>query len=73
MVRRYRDGDFQRLGELIDALGTEGVMSGIQVHFFANVFVKHEDQNLAVRAFEELLARPSKVIHKALLETAAHP
>lgn len=63
LVRRYHDGDFQRLGELIDALGTEGTMRGIQVHFFANVFVKHEDQNLRVRAFEELLARPSKVIH----------
>lgn len=63
LVRRYHDGDFQRLGELIDALGTEGTLRGIQVHFFANVFVKHEDQNLRVRAFEELLARPSKVIH----------
>jgi RNA polymerase sigma factor (sigma-70 family) len=63
VVRRYQDGDFQRLGELIDALGTEGVMRGIQVNFFANELARHEDQNLAVRAFEELLARPSKVIH----------
>lgn len=62
VVRRYHDGDFQRLGELIDALGTEGPMSGIQVHFFANVFVKYKDQNQAVRAFEELIVRPSKVI-----------
>lgn len=62
LARRYRDGDYQRLGELIDALGTEGVMVGIQVHWFASELRRSQDENLRVRAFEELLARPSKVI-----------
>lgn len=62
LVRRYRDGDFQRLGELIDALGTEGVMVGIQAHWFSIELIRCEDEDLRVRAFEELLARPSKVI-----------
>jgi RNA polymerase sigma factor (sigma-70 family) len=62
LVRRYRDGDFQRLGELIDALGTEGVSVGIQAHWFSIELIRCEDEDLRVRAFEELLARPSKVI-----------
>jgi RNA polymerase sigma factor (sigma-70 family) len=62
LVRRYRDGDFQRLGELIDALGTEGVSVGIQAHWLSLELVRCKDEDLRVRAFEELLARSSKVI-----------
>jgi RNA polymerase sigma factor (sigma-70 family) len=62
LVRRYRDGDFQRLGELIDALGTEGVKEGIQAHWLSLELFRCKDEDLRVRAFEELLARPSKVI-----------
>ena len=62
LVRRYRDGDYQRVGELIDALGTEGVLRGIQVHFFSNELARSKEPELRVRAFEELLTRPSKVI-----------
>ncbi len=63
LVRRYRDGDFQRLGELIDALGTEGPSVGIQAHWFSTEMTRCQDEDLRVRAFEELLAQPSKIIH----------
>lgn len=62
LVRRYRDGDFQQLGELIDALGTEGVSAGIQAHSFSIELARCQDDDLRVRAFEELLARPTKVV-----------
>lgn len=61
LVRMYRAGEYARLGELMDALKTEGVNGRILVGFFTDELVKQKD--LAIGAYEELIANPSKVTH----------
>ncbi len=61
LVRRYGAGEYVRLAELMDALKTEGVNGRILVGFFTDELVKQKD--LALGAYEELIANPSKITH----------
>lgn len=59
VVRSYRSGNHPKLGEVMDALRTEGVSARYLVELLTDNL--RDQKDLVVRAYGELIANPSKV------------
>jgi hypothetical protein len=60
LVQLYCEQDTIDLSELLDAMQCDGVNAGIMVQLFSDELYKNKDD--VVRAFEELIVKPSRTI-----------
>lgn len=68
VVQLYRSGDYQNLGQALDALAIDGPEAGMAFYFSEELSGQGD---LAVRAYEELLVNPAKKARASQYEDIA--